>query len=97
MHALALIYVLRDIAAIDQFKVIQDSLEQTRILVTAAGPLSEALTTDIADRIRQRLGRGVRVSVEQVPEIPRERSGKYRYVVSHVAQPGAGAESEPHD
>ena len=33
---------------------------------------------------RARLGSEVNVSVEEVAEIPPEKSGKYRYVVSHV-------------
>jgi len=41
------------------------------------------------DRIRvgmaRRLGSRVRIDVEIVDDIPPERSGKYRYVVSKVA------------
>ena len=37
---------------------------------------------------KRRLGDAVVVSVEFAAEIAAEKSGKYRYVVSHVAQPG---------
>jgi phenylacetate-CoA ligase len=90
MHGLALIYVLRDIEAIDQFKIVQESLNLTRVLLTAAAPLAAATIADIEAQFRRRLGESVEISVEQVPEIARERSGKYRYVVSRVGLPGAG-------
>jgi hypothetical protein len=30
---------------------------------------------------------GVCVEIERMSEVPKEKSGKYRYVVSHVAPP----------
>jgi phenylacetate-CoA ligase len=91
MHGLALIYVLRDIEAIDQFKVVQESLRSTRVLLTAAAPLDPRIIADITASFRRRLGEEVEIRVEQVHESPRERSGKYRYVVSRVALPATGA------
>jgi phenylacetate-CoA ligase len=91
MHGLALIYVLRDIEAIDQFKVVQESLRGTRVLLTAAAPLDRRIIADITASFRRRLGEEVEIRVEQVHEIPRERSGKYRYVVSRVALPATVA------
>jgi phenylacetate-CoA ligase len=87
MHGLALIYVLRDMPAIDQFKIVQESLARTRVLVTAATTLPAATRAEIAAQFRRRLGADVDISIEQVAEIPRERSGKYRYVVSQVPAP----------
>ena len=84
MHGLALIYVIRDIPCIENFKITQESLQSTRVeLVTTVGFASE----DIAriDRgIRERLGQEVNVTIDQVAHIDRESSGKYRYVVSKV-------------
>jgi len=39
----------------------------------------------VIEGFRRRLGNGVEVSVEFVDSIPAEKSGKFRYVVSHVA------------
>ncbi|MEO6697630.1 MAG: AMP-binding protein [Gammaproteobacteria bacterium] len=84
MHGLALIYVVRDLPGIQQFKIIQERLDKTRILlVTGAGFHEDSIKTIISG-VRQRLGAGVQVDVERVAEIPKEASGKYRYVVSHV-------------
>jgi phenylacetate-CoA ligase len=90
MHGLALIYVLRDMAGIEKFRIVQESLDFTRVQAV----LSEAFPNDGVQRIerafKERLGETVRVKVEPVGEIPAERSGKYRYVVSKVAQQRAG-------
>lgn len=85
IHGLALIYVLRDIAGVRQFKVIQETAIKTRVLVATDTGFSESDVETIRRGIGRRLGSGVRVEIERVPHIAREASGKYRYVVSHVA------------
>lgn len=86
MHGLALIYTLRDIPGMSAFKIIQESLEHTRVLIV---PSINCDVPDAIGRIKRdfaaRLGEGVMVSVETVSEIPAEKSGKYRYVISKVA------------
>ncbi|GIL06992.1 MAG: adenylyltransferase [Betaproteobacteria bacterium] len=85
MHGLALIYVVRDLPGIERFKIVQESLDRTRVLLVPG----HGYTSDTAERIRaglcERLGAGVSVDVEAVSEIPAEQSGKYRYVASRVA------------
>jgi len=87
MHGLALIYVLRDMPGIDAFKIEQETLHHTRVSITAQQPLSEDRKAQISAQFRERLGRDVRVDVDQVERIARETSGKFRYVVSRVAVP----------
>ncbi|ABA58433.1 possible CapK protein [Nitrosococcus oceani ATCC 19707] len=85
MHGLALIYVLRDLPGIESFKIIQESKTEMRVLlVPVNGGYSRAVEDGIRRDFQDRLGKGVRVNVEPVAEIPPERSGKFRYVVSHV-------------
>lgn len=84
MHGLALIYVVRDLAGIRQFKIVQESLEFIRVLIVPGPEFREELIASIEEGFRARLGRDVRVAVERTGEIPPEQSGKYRYVVSHV-------------
>jgi phenylacetate-CoA ligase len=92
MHGLALIYIVRDIPGVASFKIIQESLELTRFLLVTTAEFDPACIADIEQAARRRLGAGVRVAVEQVPEIPAEASGKFRYVVSRIAdQSGAHA------
>jgi phenylacetate-CoA ligase len=85
MHGLALIYVLRDQPGIRAFKIVQESLELTRVLVEPAADFRAEQLAAIERGLQARLGAGVRVEVELVPQIAPEKSGKFRYVVSHVA------------
>ena len=84
MHGLALIYAVRDIPGVREFKVIQESLQRTRILLATDAAFNERDVKTIRKGISDRLGASVQVCVERVREVPREASGKYRYVVSHV-------------
>ena len=84
MHALAVIYVLRAVDGIEQFKCIQHSpLEMEVLVVPGARWVRHAEATIIAG-LQARLGEDVRISVKKVEDIPPEASGKHRYVVSHV-------------
>jgi len=85
MHGLALIYVIRDVEGVDNFKITQESLEYTRIeLMTSDEFMSESIEI-IRKGINQRLGDGVKVDVDLVDNIAAESSGKFRYVISRVA------------
>lgn len=93
MHGLALIYVLRDLPQILAFKIIQESLDFTRVLVVSEGGLNRELVSKIELGFKTRLGEQVKIIVEEVAEIPSEKSGKFRYVVSKVTpvpEPEAG-------
>ena len=84
MHGLALIYILRDLPEVRAFKIVQESLELTRVLIVPEADLNPALRTKIEQGFKSRLGNGVTIEVEQVTEIPAEKSGKFRYVVSKL-------------
>jgi phenylacetate-CoA ligase len=84
MHGLALIYVLRDLPAVRAFKIVQHTRERVEIMVVGGDGFSEATEASIRSGIGRRLGAGVDVDVRRVDEIPAEKSGKHRYVVSHV-------------
>jgi phenylacetate-CoA ligase len=86
MHGLALIYILRDLPQVSAFKIVQESLDLTRVFVVPQGHLGEDLANKIKQGFKARLGNEVEVVVEAVAEIPAEKSGKYRYVVSKVAR-----------
>ncbi|HEX8873850.1 MAG TPA: AMP-binding protein [Nitrosospira sp.] len=85
MHGLALIYVLRDIPQVRNFKIIQESLELTRVCVVPDGKLSSAVIERIEHGFKARLGQGVEIVIEEMEQIPTEKSGKFRYVMSKVS------------
>ena len=84
MHGLALIYILRDLPGVQQFKIVQESLLQTRILLVTDRAFVETCTGDIVRKVKERLGQAVNVTLDRVDDIPPDKSGKYRYVVSRV-------------
>lgn len=90
MHGLALIYILRDLRGVKEFKIVQEDINTVRILLVAE-EYAQAMENSIRAGIRARLGQGVNVIIEQVSEIPKEASGKFRYVVSHIAPQGSNA------
>jgi len=84
IHGLALIYVLRELPQVKEFKIIQESVNQITVrLVT--NPEDRGVIEDrVTAQFRQRLGNELVVTFEYVDKIERETSGKFRYVVSHV-------------
>jgi phenylacetate-CoA ligase len=87
MHALAVIYVLRAVEGIAEFKLIQHALRDIEVLVVPDNRWSDACHARVMAGLVARLGDEVRIRIRQVEAIPVEASGKYRYVVSHVALP----------
>jgi len=92
MHGLALIYVVRDLPGIERFKIIQHDRMRTEVLVVSGSGYRVEHEAEIRKQFRRRLGNEVKIDVEVVDAIPKEASGKYRYVVSN-AIPIAGAYS----
>lgn len=86
MHGLALIYILRDLPGVKSFKVIQESHQRTLVLLVTNAEFQPPMIERIIAGFRQRLGSSVDVRVEIVSTIPAEKSGKFRYVVSHLVQ-----------
>ncbi len=84
MHGLALIYILRDLPGIASFKIVQESRQRVRVQIVAAADFPSATEQRIQDGFRARLGTSVEVTIERVDVIEPERSGKFRYVVSHA-------------
>ncbi|MCZ7566032.1 MAG: AMP-binding protein [Burkholderiales bacterium] len=84
LHGLALIYVLRDLPGIRQFKIVQETLDSVRVELIAEGALDRRIVHMIESGFRARLGPTVNVAVEPVQSIAPERSGKFRYVASRV-------------
>ena len=82
--------ILRDLPGMQSFKVVQESLELTRVLLVADASFSSASAQLIVDGFKKRLGAAVQIEVEQVDSIPAEKSGKFRYIISHVAGSNRG-------
>lgn len=88
-HALSVIYVVRDIEGVAEFKIVQEDVDDVRVWLKTHPELFPVNGQQrIVAGIKKRMGDSVKVTVEMMDSIPRDASGKYRYVVSKVAQKG---------
>ena len=85
LHGLALIYVLRDLPGVAEFKIVQESLDLTRVQIVRGPEYSADAEAQIREVFRKRLGAEVEIDIEYVERIEAEKSGKFRYVVSRVS------------
>ena len=93
MHALAVIYVLRAIPGVGQFKLIQHAVDRLEVQVVPDARWNEAASDSVIQGLRARLGAGVEIDLKLMDAIAPEASGKHRYVVSHVPLQGALAQA----
>lgn len=90
LHGLSLVYIVRDLAGVQSFKVIQESLELTRVQLVTDDAFNPDDVRKIVEGFQRRLGDTVKVEVERVAAIAAEKSGKFRYIVSHVRNAAQG-------
>jgi phenylacetate-CoA ligase len=84
MHALAVIYVLRAIPGVARFKLIQHAVDRIEVQVVPDAGWGDAARAAVVQGLQARLGSGARIELKLLEAIAPERSGKHRYVVSHV-------------
>lgn len=84
MHGAALTYLLRDLSGIKAFKVIQQTLHQIEVQLVVDADYLASNDERIRGDIRARLGQEVVVDIAKVDEIPPEKSGKFRFVISRI-------------
>ena len=88
-HGLSLIYVIRDIPGVAEFKIIQEAVDHIKVLLKIHETLfPEKGENQIIEGFKKRMGREVNVNIEMVDGIEKDASGKYRYVISKVAEKG---------
>lgn len=84
MHALAVIYVLRAIPGVGQFKIIQHAVDRLEVQVVPDSQWSDAAGHAVEAGLHARLGASCRIELRLLDAIMPEKSGKHRYVISHV-------------
>jgi phenylacetate-CoA ligase len=68
-------------------QIVQETLDRVVVRLVAGPGFTADHQAELIAGVEARLGDGVRVAVELVQDIPPERSGKYRWVISHVSTP----------
>jgi phenylacetate-CoA ligase len=85
LHGLALIYVLREIPEVEEFKIVQETLTRLTVQIVTSTADTTRLEVTITEQFRRRLGESLVVNFIYVDRIEREASGKFRYVISQLA------------
>ncbi len=79
------INLLEYIDGIASYRIIQEKPDKLRVQVVASGDFSQEIIPQVKSEIlRGCLGEDMEISVEMVDEIPRDKAGKIRAVVSEV-------------
>jgi phenylacetate-CoA ligase len=89
MHALALIYEVRDKPGVRAFKLTQEADYSLDLQLVGGPELTPQVEAAIRAGILKRMGPDCDLAIRRVEDIPPEKSGKYRYVVSRAPSPGA--------
>ena len=87
MHGLSLVYVLRELEGIKEFKIIQEKPDCFIINIVKDSVFKTENETLIKDGFKKRIGTNIKIVFNYLPKIEAESSGKFRYVVSKVQHP----------
>jgi len=85
MHALSVIYILRETEGIEQFKIIQHAVDEFEILIVPNNRWNIESKEKITTQFRARFGQETYINISIIDEILPEVSGKIRQVVSKIA------------
>ena len=84
MHALSLIYVLRDAPGIRQFRIEQPDLQRLNVDLVCDGTFTPERERAVIEELARRMGPDVSIRLRRRDRIPPSPSGKHACVVSHV-------------
>jgi phenylacetate-CoA ligase len=90
LHALSVIYVLREIEGIEQFRIRQKTPDTFHVQVVKNERYQAGSEERIRVGLQQRMQAPLHVTVEYLASLPPEPSGKFRYVISEVQVSPAG-------
>ncbi|WP_210394987.1 phenylacetate--CoA ligase family protein [Motiliproteus sediminis] len=84
VHALALIYVIREIEGVDQFKISQFQPNQVTVQLKVNSVFDPLSVDRIESGMKARLGADMIIVIEEVCGFPTTANGKFRYVESSL-------------
>jgi phenylacetate-CoA ligase len=84
LHALSVIYVLREIEGIEQFRVRQHALDRFHVQVVKNQRYELGSESRIRAGLEKRLRAPLQVTIDYLPGLEPEASGKFRQVISDV-------------
>jgi phenylacetate-coenzyme A ligase PaaK-like adenylate-forming protein len=94
MHGQSLVSLLMEIEGIDRFRICQKTLDHFRVEIVRNEHFREESEERIRKAWSERLRWPLQVTFEYPADLPQERSGKFRHIISEVA---ADSETVPMD
>lgn len=70
----------KGVEGIIQFQVIQQELDSVQVLVVASPEFTDKEKTNFKEALAERFGPQLEINLQTVSEIPKEKSGKFRFV-----------------
>jgi phenylacetate-CoA ligase len=85
MHPQAVVFILREVHPIQEFQIVQEEVDRLSIRIVPDAGFTETTRRAILERVERVMGPSVRVEVDLTEAIARAPSGKYRFVISKIA------------
>ncbi|MEK7308855.1 MAG: phenylacetate--CoA ligase family protein, partial [Nitrospirota bacterium] len=82
MHGLSLIYILREINGIEEFRIVQEEVDLFSVSIVKNSSFGSESEEVIRKGFKDRIGSDVKIRFNYQQKIEPEKSGKFRYVVS---------------
>lgn len=77
-------FVFKAVDTVKESQLVQEDRQTLDVLVVPDERFTERDERVIVQKLQERIGTSMRIQVRRVAEIPRSKSGKFRYVVSKV-------------
>jgi|GEM_PF-778092 len=84
MFMFSILPCLQDIRGASRYQLVQHSLDEIEVKVQTSVTLPTVTVDTISENIRKLCGAHVNAYVTETEEIPVERSGKFRFIRSHI-------------
>jgi len=84
MHALSLIYVLREAVGVTRFRIVQPAIDRVEVDVVTDERFTPQALRALKGGLCQRLGEQMAIEIRQRDHIPPLASGKHACVICHV-------------
>ncbi len=84
LSPLLLVLCLEKIDGISQYRLVQEKMDTFNVQIIEGQNFTEATIEKIRKKLREILGGNAQINIDMVREIPREKSGKVRPIVSKV-------------
>jgi phenylacetate-CoA ligase len=86
MNSLAMVYPLRELPGVEQFRICQKALDWFHVQIVRGSEFTSNTEEQLRNRWIQLFRCNLRITFEYANSLPREKSGKFRHVVSEVPE-----------